>query len=175
MQGTQVRSLIWKDPTWATKPVDHNYWVCALEFGSHKYWAHGPQLLKLVRAVESTLCNEKPLQWEACTLQLGNSPCSPRLENSLHGNKDPEQPKINQFKKKWTKGSLPAAFNTNTITASATSWRCSFFLRNFFKIQFLKAGYCIDSLNAFISPPILLICFPHWMSLLLKSRVITSL
>ena len=30
----------------ATKPVHHNYWVCALEPGSCNCWAHGLQLLK---------------------------------------------------------------------------------------------------------------------------------
>ena len=31
MQGTQVRALVWEDPTrrWATRPVSHNYWACA--------------------------------------------------------------------------------------------------------------------------------------------------
>ena len=48
MQGTQVRALVWEDPTChgATKPVHHNYWVCALEPVSHNYWACVPQLLK---------------------------------------------------------------------------------------------------------------------------------
>ena len=32
---------------------------------------------------------------EACTLQLGHRPCCPQLKKSPHGNKDPEQPKIN--------------------------------------------------------------------------------
>ena len=34
MQGTQVRPLVWEDPTcWgATKPLPHNYWACALEW-----------------------------------------------------------------------------------------------------------------------------------------------
>ena len=33
MQDTQVRSLVWEYPTLliTTKPVCHNYWVCALE------------------------------------------------------------------------------------------------------------------------------------------------
>ena len=46
MQGTRVRSLVWEDPTccWATKPVHHNYWACALEPASHNYWACMPQL-----------------------------------------------------------------------------------------------------------------------------------
>ena len=37
---------------------------------------------------------EKPPQWEACTLQLESSPCSPQLKKSLHSKKDPAQPKI---------------------------------------------------------------------------------
>ena len=41
MQGTQVRSLVWEDPTCcgATEPVRHNYWACALEPVSHNHWA----------------------------------------------------------------------------------------------------------------------------------------
>ena len=47
-QGTQVRALVWEDPTChgATKPVHHNYWACALKPASHIYWVHMPQLLK---------------------------------------------------------------------------------------------------------------------------------
>ena len=59
MQGTQVRVLVWEDPTCrgATKPVSHNY------------WARVPQLLKPTR-LEPVLHNkDKPLQWEACTPQ----------------------------------------------------------------------------------------------------------
>ena len=58
MQGTRVRALVWEDPTCrgAAKPMRHNYWGCA------------PQLLKPVR-LEPVLCNEKPLQWGACTPQ----------------------------------------------------------------------------------------------------------
>ena len=52
MQGTQVWSLVWEDPTCCgeTKPVCHNYWACALEHASHNYWAHAPQLLKTVHS-----------------------------------------------------------------------------------------------------------------------------
>ena len=41
MQGTQVRALVREDSTCrgATKPVHHNYWACALEPLSHKYWS----------------------------------------------------------------------------------------------------------------------------------------
>ena len=45
--GTQVRALVWEDPTCrgATKPMSHNYWACASG-------AHAPQ-------------QERPRQWEA--------------------------------------------------------------------------------------------------------------
>ena len=67
MQGTQVRALVWEDPTCrgAAKPVRHNYWAWALEPASHNYWAHVPQLLKpaclepMLRNKRSH-CNEKP-------------------------------------------------------------------------------------------------------------------
>ena len=39
MQGTQVRALVWEDPTChgATKPMRYNYRACALEPTSHNY------------------------------------------------------------------------------------------------------------------------------------------
>ena len=39
MQGTWVRALVQEDPTChgATKPVRHNYLICALEPVSHNY------------------------------------------------------------------------------------------------------------------------------------------
>ena len=48
MQGSRVRALVQEDPTYhgATKPMGHNYWVCALEPTSHNYCARVPQLLK---------------------------------------------------------------------------------------------------------------------------------
>ena len=48
MQETQVRSLVWEDPTGSgsIKPVCHNHWACALKSRSRNYWAHAPQLLK---------------------------------------------------------------------------------------------------------------------------------
>ena len=58
-QRTQIRALVREDPTCrgATKPVRHSCWDCALEPGSHNYWArlpraHAPQ-------------QEKPPQGEA--------------------------------------------------------------------------------------------------------------
>ena len=38
---------------------------------------------------------EKPPQWEALALQLESSPRSPQLEERLHSNEDPAQPRIN--------------------------------------------------------------------------------
>ena len=60
MQGTQVRALVWEDPTChgATKPVCHNYWACTLEPMSHNYWARVPQLLKPA-CLEPMLCNKR--------------------------------------------------------------------------------------------------------------------
>ena len=68
MQGTRVQALVREDPTCcgATKPMCHNYWVCALEPASRNYWAHVPQLLKPTH-LEPVLyskrshCNEKPV------------------------------------------------------------------------------------------------------------------
>ena len=85
MQETQVWSLVWEDPTCsgATKPMCHNYGACALEPGSHNYWAHMLQLLKPVCPKAHALQQEKPPQWEACVPQLEKSPSS---------NEDPAQP-----------------------------------------------------------------------------------
>ena len=60
MQGTQVRALVWEDPTChgATKPVHHNYWACALEPASHNDWARVLQLLKPVH-LEPVLHNKR--------------------------------------------------------------------------------------------------------------------
>ena len=48
MLETEIRSLIWEDPTCcrATKPGHHNYWACAPEPGSHSFGAHKLKLLK---------------------------------------------------------------------------------------------------------------------------------
>ena len=78
MQGTQVQSLVWENPTCsgATKPMRHNYWVhasqllsphatrrnylspCALGPACHYYWAHVLQLLKPV-CLEPVFCNKR--------------------------------------------------------------------------------------------------------------------
>ena len=78
MQGTQVRALVWEDPTCrgATEPVRHNYWACALEPASHNYWARVPQLLKPT-CLEPVLHNKR----------------SHRNEKPVHLNEDPMQSK----------------------------------------------------------------------------------
>ena len=73
MQGTQVRALVWEDPTccgatkpvchnywtWALEPMSHNYWSpCDLEPTHHNYWAHALQLLKPAH-LEPMLCNKR--------------------------------------------------------------------------------------------------------------------
>ena len=64
----------------ATKAVDHSYWACALEPRNHNYWTYVLQLLKPKSLKAYALQQEKPPQWEVCTLQLGSSPCSLQLE-----------------------------------------------------------------------------------------------
>ena len=68
MQGTQVRALVWEDPTCrgATKPTHHNYWACALEPVNHNYWAYTPR----AHAPQ----HEKLPQWEACAPQQRVAP-----------------------------------------------------------------------------------------------------
>ena len=90
MQEIRVRSLVWEDPPChrATEPECHNYWACALEPRQE------PQLLKPT-CPRACALKQKPLQWEACATQQKSSPYSPQPEKSLHGNKDPSQPKIN--------------------------------------------------------------------------------
>ena len=73
---TWVQSLIQEDLTcWGgAKPMHHNYWACALETRSCNYWAHVPQLLKLMHPRAPAPQQEKAAQWEACTPQLESSP-----------------------------------------------------------------------------------------------------
>ena len=62
MQGTQVGSLVWEDPTCqgATKPTHHNCWAGALE----------PTLCN-----QRSHCSEKPI--------TKSGPCSQQLEKAL--------------------------------------------------------------------------------------------
>ena len=78
MQGTQVRSLVWEDPTCrgATKPASHNYWACVPQLLSPHATtteAHTPRA--------HALQQEKPPQWEARTPQQ-SCPRSPQLEKA---------------------------------------------------------------------------------------------
>ena len=111
MQGTQVRALVWEDPTChgATKPVRHNYWACALEPEAttteptcHNYWAHVLQLLKPV-CLEPVLRNKRSPR-----TATKSSPCSPKLEKARAQQRRPNaaKNKINKIiKKKKSKGS----------------------------------------------------------------------
>ena len=78
MQGTQVRALVWEDPTCCrptkTKPVCHNYWACALEPASHNYWtprARSPWFATREATSLSSLCTAAK-----------SSPHSPQLEKA---------------------------------------------------------------------------------------------
>ena len=63
-QETQVRSLIWEEPTRlrATKPMCHNYQACALKPRSCNYQAHMPLLLKLANPRAHAPQRAKPRQ-----------------------------------------------------------------------------------------------------------------
>ena len=65
-----------KIPTYcrATKLVCHNYWACALEPGSRKYWVHVLQLLMLGRPWARAPWQEKPLCWKVGASQLVSKP-----------------------------------------------------------------------------------------------------
>ena len=64
------------------KAKRHNFWDCALEPGSRKYWAHVPKLLRPEHPRDHALQQEKPLQWEAQASQSESSFCSPQLEKA---------------------------------------------------------------------------------------------
>ena len=101
MQGTWVQSLVWEDPTWhgATKPMCHNYWVCALEPVSHSYWAHVPQLLKPVCLGLCSTTREATAMRSLCTTTK-SSPCSPQQEKARTQQWRPNTAQINKLKKK---------------------------------------------------------------------------
>ena len=84
MQNTWVRSLVWEDPTCcgAAEPGCHKSWACALQLGSHNYWAHLLRLLKPMRPRASARQPEKPPQGEAQAPQLERRPHSPQLERA---------------------------------------------------------------------------------------------
>ena len=100
MQETQVRPLVWEDPTChrATKPMHHNYWACTLEPEDHNYGAHMPQLPNCMCSRAWAPQQEKPPQREATTER---SPCITAREEaplatareSPHSNRDPVRQK----------------------------------------------------------------------------------
>ena len=81
VQGTRVQSLVREDPTChrATKPVSHNYWICALEPTRRNYWARVLQLLKPMR-LEPVLHGK--LQMRSPCTTTKSSPRSPQLEKA---------------------------------------------------------------------------------------------
>ena len=85
MQGLQVSSLVREDTTCreASKPMCHNY------------WAHVPRM--------SAPKPERPPQWEARSLKLQSSLCSPQLEKAHVQQRSPsvakEIVKLIKFKK----------------------------------------------------------------------------
>ena len=78
MQETQIRSLVWEDPTCpgATRPMNHNY------RNLHTY--------SLYAAIRKTTAVRSPHNTRRVTL------VSPQLEKAHFSNEDPEQPKINK-------------------------------------------------------------------------------
>ena len=90
MQERWTGSLIREDPACCgtTKAGHRNCWAWALELGAAATEAPRPRA--------SASQQEKPLQWEACVLELESTPCSPQLEKGLRSTEDPAQPKINK-------------------------------------------------------------------------------
>ena len=84
MQGTRVQPLVWEDSAYggATKPLNHNYWACALEPGNCSYWARVLRLLK-------PACPEPALRDK-------RSHCNGK---PMHHSKDPVLPKIITYKR----------------------------------------------------------------------------
>ena len=72
--------------SWATKPVCHDCWACALEPGNHSHWAQGLQLAKSVCPRARVPQQKKPPWWEAW---------APQPERNPSSKKDPAQPEIN--------------------------------------------------------------------------------
>ena len=102
-QETQVWPLVGEDPTchWATKPLPHNCWACALEPERRNYGARMPQLLKPVCPRAQTPQQEKPSQWEAHILQLQSSPRSLATREKPEQQQRPSTAKKKKKKKEW--------------------------------------------------------------------------
>ena len=73
------------------------YWASALGSGTTTTETIVLLLLKPAHSRAHSPQQVKPTQWEAHTPQLESSPHWPQLEKSLRSNKDPAQPKNNNF------------------------------------------------------------------------------
>ena len=84
MQETQVWSLVQEDPTSieATKPMHHNYCVCALELRSSSNWAQELQLLKPACPKACPPQQEKPPPCDAHTTHLQLDKCAQQQKPS---------------------------------------------------------------------------------------------
>ena len=82
MQGTQVRALVWEDPTCrrATRPVSHNYWA----------WVSGACVLQ----------RERQRPWEARAPRWRVVRARHSWRKPSHRNEDPTRPKIKKERKK---------------------------------------------------------------------------
>ena len=112
MQGMRVRSLVLEDPSCprATNPVRHNYWACALEPGSCKYWVHLLQLLKFSHP-EPTLCNKRSTATRSPLTAAKSKPRWPQPEKACRQRWRPSTAKNkyrNLKKKRWRKLFSPA-------------------------------------------------------------------
>ena len=89
-RGTQVRALVWEDPSCheAARPGCHNSWACMP-------WSPRAVTMEAWAPRACTLQQEKPPQWEARAPLLERSPCSPQLGDSLRTATKTAQPKIN--------------------------------------------------------------------------------
>ena len=103
MKGTLVRSLIREDSTCCgtIKAVCHNYWARALEPTGRNYWAHKPQLLKLVH-LEPVLHKKEATAMRSLHTATKSSPCLWQLEKASMQQRRPiTARKINKSLKKW--------------------------------------------------------------------------
>ena len=79
---------------------------CSGAHGTHEAqgnWVLKPQLWRPLHARAHALQQEKPLQWEAWTLQTESSPHPQQLEKAHAQQKNTVQPKINKQKIKRNK------------------------------------------------------------------------
>ena len=89
IQQIQVLPLVREDSICfgATKPMCHNFWVCAIEPVSHNYW--GLRALEPALRNKRSHCSEKPAQLES------GSPARSNQREPGGSSEDPVQPKSN--------------------------------------------------------------------------------